>query len=158
MLVQVATTDDISNWLNLAEEVEFLFGPMVNNPNFHAALRKNIDRASAYCVREQDRLPGTRLMGGLFFSAKPPVYQIGWLSIAKRWRRKGVGTLLVEHVVGLVEPPAYILVRTFGEDNSEGLPARRFYEKMGFIPFEDSPPGPEGVPEKSFAWSSSKRT
>ena len=150
MRIQTATRDDVGSWLALAKEVEFLFGPMVNEPNFHAALHKNIDRETAYCIREQDGNPGTPLMGGMLFSAKPPVYHIGWLSVAGRGRRQGVGTALVEHAIGLVKPPAELLVETFGEDNPGGLPARRLYERLGFEPFEKSQPGPEGGSREVF--------
>jgi hypothetical protein len=50
----------------------------------------------------------------------------------------------VEHVFGVVQPPAVLSVVTFGEDVAEGLPARRFYERLGFRPAEAAPKGPEG--------------
>ncbi|MET3291049.1 UNVERIFIED_CONTAM: hypothetical protein ABID98_003619 [Brevibacillus sp. OAP136] len=34
MKVVNATKDDIAGWLELAAEVEYLFGPMVNDPKF----------------------------------------------------------------------------------------------------------------------------
>jgi GNAT superfamily N-acetyltransferase len=144
MKVEIATRADIPGWLALASQVEFLFGPMVDQPDFHRALRKNIDRKSAYCVREQDRSAGAPLMGGLFLSFRPPEYDIRWLSVAEQWRRRGIGTVLLEHVFGLIKPPAALFVTTFGEDNPEGQPARQFYKKMGFEPFAEAPPGPEG--------------
>ena len=154
MQVQIATRADISNWLELASQVEFLFGPMVDQPDFQRALRKNIDRESAYCVREQDRSAGAPLMGGLFLSCRPPKYHIRWLSVDQQWRRRGIGTVLLEQVFDLIKPPAELFVTTFGEDNLEGQPARHFYKKMGFEPFAAAPPGPEGgsreVLRKSF--------
>ncbi len=42
--VVVAQPKDIPAWLVLAAEVEPLFGPMVNDPSFHRALRNNIER------------------------------------------------------------------------------------------------------------------
>ena len=148
MKVQIATRADIPGWLELASEVEFLFGPMVDQPDFQNALRKNIDRESAYCVREQNRLAGAPLMGGLFLSARPSEYHIRWLSVAEQWRRRSIGTVLLEHVFDLIKPPAELFVTTFGEDNLEGHPARQFYKKMGFEPFAEAPPGPEGRPER----------
>ena len=152
--VQIATRADIPSWLELASQVEFLFGPMVDQPDFQNALRKNIDRESAYCVREQDRSAGAPLLGGLFLSFRPPEYHIRWLSVAEQWRRGGIGTVLLEHVFGLIKPPAELFVTTFGADNLEGQPARQFYQKMGFEPIAEAPPGPEGgsreVYRKSF--------
>ena len=77
MKVEIATRADIPGWLKLASQVEFLFGPMVDQPDFHRALRKNIDRESAYCVREQDGSAGAPLMGGLFLSFRE--HHINWL-------------------------------------------------------------------------------
>ncbi|MCE2416152.1 GNAT family N-acetyltransferase [Candidatus Poribacteria bacterium] len=150
MKIQIATCADIPSWLELASEVEFLFGPMVDQPDFHSALYKNIDRESAYCVREQDRSAGAPLMGGLFLSSRPPEYHIRWLSVAEQWRRGGIGTVLLEHVFGLINPPAELFVTTFGEDNPEGQPARHFYKKMGFESFAEAPLGPEGGSREIF--------
>jgi GNAT superfamily N-acetyltransferase len=144
MLVRVACREDIPSWLRLAAEVEFLFGPMVGDPGFHAALERSIDRGTAYCVRRGDGDAGVPLVGGLLFSAHPPVYTIGWLAVSRRFRRHGAGRLLVEHALSLVEPPAEVVVTTFGKDIVAGRPARRFYERMGFRPAEKAPPGPDG--------------
>lgn len=144
MHVAIAERQDNAGFLSLAAEVEHLFGPMVNEPHFLDSLRRNIARGTAFCVREKGGPPGAPLMGGLLFSAKPPVYTIGWLVVAERHRHTGVGTLLVEHAVGLVRPPAEMVVTTFGADVDEGRPARRFYERLGFRPAEMAPPGPEG--------------
>jgi len=69
MQIALAQSADIPAWLDLAAEVEPLFGPMVADPAFHAALERNIARQSAFCIREQDGAPGTPLMGALLFSA-----------------------------------------------------------------------------------------
>lgn len=123
-------------WLRLAADAEHLFGPMVNEPGFLRALEKTVTHGGAWCVREEDGPPGTPLMGGLFFSSKPPTYKIGWLVVAEMWRRIGVARLLVEHVFGLVQPPAEMTVVTFAKDQPGGEPARRFYVSMGFTPEE----------------------
>jgi GNAT superfamily N-acetyltransferase len=148
--VLIAQEEDVPSWLALAAEVEPLFGPMVHEPGFLEALRRNIARGTAFCVRENGGPPGTALMGGLLFSPKPPVYTLGWLVVAARHRHTGVGTLLVEHGVGLVRPPAEMVVTTFGADVDEGRPARRFYERLGFRLAEMAPPGPEGGSRQVF--------
>ena len=144
MLVQRAEPEDMPGWLALAAEVEPLFGPLVNDTGFHGALRKNIARGTAFCVREGDGPPGAPLAGGLLFSPHPPLYRIGWLAVSDACRRRGVGRALLEHALGLVQPPAEITVVTFGEDNAAGRPARRFYERLGFHAAEPAPAGPEG--------------
>jgi GNAT superfamily N-acetyltransferase len=130
--VALAQLTDIPAWLDLAAGVEFLFGSMAADPAFHAALERNMERQTAFCIREQDGAPGSPLRGGLLFSAAhAPHYNIGWLAVAKRWHRQGVAQALVEHCFYLIQPPAELSVITFGEDNVAGRPARRFYEHMG---------------------------
>lgn len=145
--VESAGYRDIPGWLGLAAEVEPLFGPMLDAPDFYRALLGQIERGTALCVREDDAPPGAPLLGGLLFSpprSGRPEAWIRWLAVAARGRRRGIGHLLVTHAIGLVAPVATIAVVTFGEDNAPGRPARRFYERLGFVPAEPAPNGPEG--------------
>ena len=130
--------------------MEALFGALVDNPDFRRALHRNIERGTAFCVRENDGPPGAPLAGGLLFSPHPPLYTIGWLAVARRWRRQGLGRMLVGHARGLVQPPAELAVVTFGEDNVAGEPARQFYRELGFQPAEQAPAGPGGGSRQVF--------
>ena len=152
MNVVNATTEDIRGWLELAAEVESLFGPMVDDLNFTLALEKSIRRQSAFCVRENNGSPGSRLLGGvLFSSSNAPNYKIGWLSVSAIERNKGVATALLNNILESIETPAEIFVTTFGEDHPEGQPARRFYQKLGFVPMHDEVPnGLEGGSRQNF--------
>jgi ribosomal protein S18 acetylase RimI-like enzyme len=152
MKVVNATKEDLSKWLELASEVEYLFGPMVSDPKFIQAIEKNINQCSAFCVRENDGLPGSRLLGGvLFSSAGAPSYKIGWLAVSSLGRNKGIATELLRHILKLVDVPAEVSVTTFGDDIADGRPARKFYQKYGFVPQEESiPNGPEGGSRQKF--------
>ena len=132
MIVQVAQEGDYAAWLRLAGEVEALFGPMVGVTEFEQTLMKNLRRGTALCVREGDGEAGTDLLGGLFFSAKPPMYKISWLAVTQKYRRQGVGQALVEAFLEGVTPPAELVVTTFSAEMEGGEPARRFYHKLGF--------------------------
>lgn len=125
-----ATPEDIPGWLDLAREVEDLFGaPMASDPGFRAALEKNIQRGTAFCVRECWGPPGTPLAGGMLWS--PARNAIGWLSVAERYRRRGIGSALIEHLIDVARAPV-ITVETFADDVIGGEPARVFYERHGF--------------------------
>ncbi len=50
----------------------------------------------------------------------------------------------MEHCFRLIRPRADLSVVTFGADNAAGMPARQFYERMGFQAAEAAPNGPEG--------------
>jgi GNAT superfamily N-acetyltransferase len=135
---------------SLPAKLSFFFGPMVHEPAFHRSLHNNIVRGTAFCIREDDGPAGAALLGGLLFSPKPPTYKIGWLVVAHEHRRCGVGQGLVKHVIKLVQPPAELLVTTFGADILAGQPARYFYEQLGFIAAELAPSGPEGGSRQIF--------
>ncbi|WNQ12344.1 GNAT family N-acetyltransferase [Paenibacillus aurantius] len=147
-----ATKDDLTSWLELASEVEYLFGPMISDRKFLQALEKNINQQSAFCIREQDGMPGTRLLGGILFSSSnAPIYKIGWLSVSSKARNTGVASKLLRHVLELVMAPAEVLVTTFGDDIPDGQPARNLYLKFGFVPQEKSVlNGPEGRSRQKF--------
>lgn len=145
MKVQVATEKDIPEWINLVREVEPLFGPMIDDPKFHSGLQKRIADEQAFCVRDEDGPPGSLLSGGLLFSGKHPIYKIGWLAVSEAKRRMRIGSLLIEYVLGLVEAPAEISVKTFTEDSKEGIPARNLYTKYDFRPHGKAPSGPDGT-------------
>lgn len=145
-----AEPGDIPAWLALAAEVEPLFGPLVEAPGFMRALRRNIARRTALCVRDADGPPGSTLLGGLLYSPKPPICRIGWLAVTGTYRRRGIGRALLEQVSQLVDPPVEFVVTTFGADQSRGLPARQFYTRLGFLPAEPAPDGPEGGSRQVF--------
>ncbi len=138
---------DVRSWLDLAVEVEPLFGPLLDTRGFYRALLRHIERGTAFCVRAGDGPPGAPLLGGLLLSPPGPAhleYRIGWLAVALRCRRGGVGRRLAEHACRLVTPPATLAVVTFGEDSEAGRPARRLYARLGFRAAEAAPRGPEG--------------
>lgn len=148
--IQIATTADLDPWLQLAAEVEPLFGPMVQDPGFHAALANNFQRGTAYCIRDGDEQPGNELLGGLLFSPKIPNYRINWLAVTERARGRGYGAALLLRTLDQVIPPATVSVITFGEDNPAGKPARQLYMRYGFLPAEMIAPAEDGSTRQIF--------
>ena len=65
----------MASWLEFRDELEPLFGP---TPDFAAALRRNIDRGTAFCVR----CPDHTVAGGMLLRL-PPRHDpaIGWLGV-----------------------------------------------------------------------------
>ena len=150
MIVQIAEKIDIPSWLVLAKEVEPLFGSLVEDPGFLAALDRNIQRQSAFCIREKNGQAGSKILAGLLFSMKSPEYKIGWLAVTEPARYQGLGKLLVRYALGLVNLPAEISVVTFDVENKEGYPARKFYKSLGFTPAEITEFGQDRSPRQVF--------
>jgi GNAT superfamily N-acetyltransferase len=150
MEARAAERADFGPWLELAKEVEPLFGPMARDPIFQRALSRNIARGTAYCIRENDGGMGSRLVAGLLLSPRPPIYRIGWLVVTASERRSGLGRTLLHRALVGIEPPAEILVVTFGPDVPGGESARSFYRKMGFASGEMAEPAPNGASRQVF--------
>lgn len=144
MHVIQAEAGDFAAWLALAAEVEPLFGPLVGDAGFRKALHKNIARGTAWCVRADDGPPGAPLLGGVLLSPQPPQYEIAWLAVAERVRRQGVGSALLQHVLGQIAPPAEITLVTFAAGQQGSEAARAFYARFGFVAAEDGPRNPGG--------------
>jgi GNAT superfamily N-acetyltransferase len=134
--------EDVVSWLEIAREVEPLFGPM---PDFESALRRNISRGTALCARDASG----QVLGGVLLRAAPHT-QITWLAVRSSARRGGIGHALVSEALRRCPPPCEVLVDTFGEDTIEGYPARRLYESFGFVPGEYLPDGPGGGSRQRF--------
>jgi ribosomal protein S18 acetylase RimI-like enzyme len=126
MSVDTATPDDIVSWLEIVREVEPLFGPM---PDFRAALAQKISEGDALCVRASEgAVAGAMLLGGTAEHG-----WIRWLAVRRAARGQGIGRRLVEAAVARLPAAHTISLDTFREDEPDGCPARRLYQRMGFI-------------------------
>jgi hypothetical protein len=84
--------------------------------------------------------------------AEVPYGWIRWLAVRSCARGIGIGQRLVEEDVKQLATSNAISVDTFREENMEGRPARRLYERLGFPPgplvqIEDLPRQPYTLPE-----------
>lgn len=92
--VTPAEHSDTEAWLNLARQVEPLFGPMVDQ-GFDRAIASNVDRGSAFCVRNHER-PLT-LAGALLFDYRnAPTYEVTWLAVDEALRKNGIAQKLLD--------------------------------------------------------------
>jgi GNAT superfamily N-acetyltransferase len=141
--VRLATIADIALWLEIAREVEPLFGAM---PLFDVTLRNNIAEDTALCT--EDEAGG--VSGGLLLGGAAPDHWIRWLAVRLSARRQGAGTALVAEAVTRCPAPCTISLATFGADNVEGEPARALYGRLRFVAGEMLPRGPEGGTRQRF--------
>jgi GNAT superfamily N-acetyltransferase len=143
MSVRLAEERDFSGFLGLAAQVEHWFGPMVENLDFHDAVRGHIRRSTALVAVSS----GPDLLGGLLFGAEAPTYHVHWIVVSEQARRTGVGrALMADAMRRFVRGPGGVEVVTFGPDHPGAVTsgARVFYERLGFTPGEAVDPGPEG--------------
>jgi len=125
MIVANASLTDVASWLEIAAEVEPLFGPM---PDFAAILQEKIGEGQALCARGEDgAVSGAVLLGGTSEHG-----WIRWLAVRRAARGQGIGQRLVEAAVERMGDARTISLDTFRDELVEGRPARRLYERMGF--------------------------
>ncbi len=151
MRVVQAQLDDLTAWLALARDVEDYFGhALADDPGYQESVRKNMQRGTAYCVREQDARPGAALIGALLLSPRAHKVELSWLAVSPHWRRAGIASALVQHTLHQVTPPAEIVLITFSEAVPHSVPARELYLRHDFSPAEEGPPNAAGLPTQVF--------
>lgn len=149
VIIEVADERDFPGFLELAGQVEEWFGPMVEEPGFHDAVREHLRRGTALVAvpAPRDDGAGRDLLGGVLSDARPPAYHVDWIVVSRRARTAGVGrALLGEALRRFAGAPGTVEVVTFGADHPGAVAsgARVFYERLGFLPAEAAAPGPEG--------------
>lgn len=129
--IETCQPDDWATWQTLTREVEPLFGPMADQPEFAAAWQAAVAVRQVLCARETPSTSGSPLLGGIIFS--PKENEIAWLAVSARSRGKGVGAKLLAQALQCLDPTRNVRVQTFADSVPAGQPARRLYQRFGFI-------------------------
>lgn len=144
MNIVYAELTDFDAWMALAREVEYLFGPMVDEVPFQDALRQAISQKTAFCIRADSDGKGHALKGGIVISKESN--EIAWLVVSDRHRGKGYGRALLKFAVEKLNHQESIFVQTFDESNLGGKAARKLYSDFGFTDYKNGGLNPAGIP------------
>jgi len=136
--------DDFVGWLRLAQEVEPLFGPMVQDPGFRNGLRQAIIDGHALCIRAETGGHEQRLQGGIVIA--PKANEILWFAVAEESRGNGLGRTLLHAAIKNLDKTRPIMVTTFDQTVAAGTPARGLYHAVGFREFAAAGQNPAGIP------------
>jgi len=142
--IQVAIPEDFDAWLALAGEVEHLFGPMCDVPEFRNALKSAIAESRAFCVKDVRGDNQTFIEGGILISRSPNA--IAWFAVSTSSRGRGIGSSLLSYALSCFSGKDPVYVQTFAPGFKAGMPARYLYQKAGFIDLEPKALTPAGVP------------
>jgi GNAT superfamily N-acetyltransferase len=123
-MIRLATLNDVPSWLEIVLEVETLFGAMAD---FEVHARRAIHRGTAIVAPAAGSVLGAALL-----SRDDQPHSINWLSVRANARRCGVGGRLLTAIAERWST-GDIAVIIFGADIPVGQPARRLYERHGFI-------------------------
>jgi ribosomal protein S18 acetylase RimI-like enzyme len=135
------TCSELNDWLMLASEVEAFFGPMVDDPGFLEGLKQAFANQTALSVKtSKEESP---LAGGVVVD--PLKNEIAWLVVARAFRRKGVGDMLLKGALNLLDPDRLVKVVTFAPGSPQAEAALSLYKKHGFIFSAHSGLNPAGL-------------
>ncbi len=138
-MVRLVTDQDFNAWLELAREVEPLFGEMVGCENFKKGIKECIYNSSAFCV-----LNTSKDIEGIIAINKTQ-NEISWLAVRKKSRGKGYGYQLLKTSVDYLDTKKPIFVQTFSHNVKAGEAARKLYMQFGFKDYKKGGKNPAGI-------------
>ena len=141
--VRLAVLQDVEGWLALAKEVEDLFGPMSDVPEFREALAAAIEGGHAFTALRPSEKCLNSVTGGIVVSQE--MNSIEWFVVSGAARGLGIGRQLLTAALAHLDSAKSVSVQTFAPSCSEGLAARQLYMKFGFEDREPMGPNPAGV-------------
>jgi GNAT superfamily N-acetyltransferase len=138
-MIRLLDIQDYVFWIKLAEEVEPLFGPMIDSKEFQAGIKDCIQKNNAFGIEnEQGNLTGIIALDRV-------KNEILWLAVAKNYRGNNYGKKLIKKAIEELEGNGDIYVQTFSGKVNEGKNARNIYERNGFVDFKDAGKNPANI-------------
>ncbi len=129
MIIELATKQDIDNWMDLVYKVKDNF-PGLETEEALEEHRKIVldfmDKSSAICAKADKKIVGT-----LLFSKETNT--LCFLAVDSEYRRQHIAEKMFYYMLTLMDSEKDITVTTYRADVPKGLPARMFYKKMGFV-------------------------
>jgi len=131
-IVKQSCIKDLSKWIEFIKLVQCDFHnlDLVNDPKFLSDIEKNISRGTALHVENSVNL--SSIIGTLLYNKKKS--HIDCLAVHPSHRRKGIASALLDYMFEHNTNSKLFKVKTFLNSDTNGLPARNFYIKHGFIP------------------------
>ncbi len=120
-----ARKTDIDEWMHLVEIVKADF-PGLNKEEYKKILSENIERQTALCAKNEDRV-----IGGLLFSLKENI--LLFLAVNPEYRGLRAASALIKKMTEYFPENSDIWVTTYRKEDTKGKAARILYEKCGFI-------------------------
>lgn len=131
-MIRILELQDYDTWIALAEEVEPLFGPMIDSKEFQDEIKACIQSKNAFGIENANG----NLAG--IIALDRDKNEILWLAVGKKYRGNNYGEKLVKRAIEELESNGDIYIQTFSRKVNEGKTAREIYERNGFLDFKDS--------------------
>lgn len=138
-MVKLLKIHDYDAWIDLAKEVEHLFGPMVDSGEFKEGILACINNNNAFGIESGDG----KLAGVMAIDRESN--EILWLAVKSQYRGNKYGDILVKKAIEELANRGDVIVQTFAQGVIEGASARVIYERNGFVDLKPSGINPAGI-------------
>lgn len=138
-MIRQLNEKDYTAWLELAAEVESLFGPMIQDKEFQEGIKACIKAGDSYC-----KLNDEGIVAGII--AIDRIHnEISWLAVGKQHRGEGYGDCLIKKAIEELIINGDVYVQTFSAEYETGKPARKLYLNNGFVDYKKAGKNPAGL-------------
>lgn len=93
---------------------------------YRETVTKNINRNSAICAKESDKVVGV-----LLFSVKHNM--LCCMAVHPEYRKKGIATRMIHLMLEQLPTNRDVVVTTFREEDEKGIAPRALYKNIGFV-------------------------
>lgn len=129
MEIRLGNINDIDNWMVLVDKVKKNF-PGLETKEAMDEHKKTvlsfINKESAICAIIDNKIVGT-----LLFSRENNM--LCFLAVDAEYRRQHIAEKMVNNMFELLDSAKDVVVTTYRAGIPEGVPARAFYKRMGFV-------------------------
>ncbi len=129
MIIELATEQDIDHWMALVNKVKGSFPGLETEEaldEHRNTVLEFMDKGCAICAKA-----GNKIVGTLLFLKENNI--LCFLAVDAEYRRQHIAEKMFFYMIDLMDSKRDITVTTYRDDASEGIPARLFYKKMGFV-------------------------
>lgn len=129
MEIRLGNTNDIDNWMVLVDKVKKNF-PGLETKEAMDEHKKTvlsfINKESAICA-----IIDNKIVGALLFSKENNM--LCFLAVDAEYRRQHIAEKMVNNMFELLDSAKDVVVTTYRDGVTEGVPARAFYKRIGFV-------------------------
>ena len=129
MKIEFGREPDIEMWMNLVNKVKSSFLGLETKEALdeHRQTVLTVMRAaSVICAKTEEQI-----VGALLFSREENM--LCFLAVDEQYRRQHIAEIMVLHMLSCMNPEKEVIVTTYREEVPEGIAARAFYKRLGFV-------------------------
>lgn len=127
--IKLGVKSDIDNWMNVVGKVKDSFPGLETEESLDEHRRTVLDfmsKGCAVCAKTDEKIVGV-----LLFSRDNNM--LCFLAVDTEYRRQHIAEKMVAYMLTLLDSQKDVVVTTYREGVPEGVAARAFYKRLGFV-------------------------